>query len=132
MQQAISAVLAGYSDEMREKLLQLRQMILAVATETAGVGPLEETLKWGQVSYLPEQTGSGTTLRIDQDKKTGHAALYVSCNTNLLERYRTLYPDSFGYEGKRGVLLSGVPDEAALRHMIAMALTYHLDKKKAR
>lgn len=128
MQPPVAAVFEAYPDALRGQLLALRGTILAVAAETKGVGPLQETLKWGQVSYLPER--SGTTIRIDRDKKTGQAALYVSCNTNLLERYRTLYPDTFAYDGKRGVILGESFDEAALRHIIAMALTYHQDKKR--
>ncbi|KKC39670.1 hypothetical protein WH87_05845 [Devosia epidermidihirudinis] len=132
MKQPVATVLASHSKEMQSQLQDLRRTILAVASETDGVGTLEETLKWGQVSYLTTETGSGTTVRIDQDKKSGKAALYVSCKSNLLERYRALYPDSFAYEGDRAVIIGEQHDEAALRHVIAMALTYHLDKKKAR
>ena len=39
---------------MRKKLLHLRQIILDTASETEGVNELEETLKWGEPSYLTE------------------------------------------------------------------------------
>ena len=57
-------------------------------------------------------------------------ALYLNCKTSLLESYRHLYPESFDFEGQRAVLLSTerpVP-EAALKHCIVLALTYHLAK----
>ena len=116
---------------MRAALLRLRTLIQETAAATEGVGPLEEALKWGQVSYLTAQSGSGTTVRIDRDKKTGRPAIYVNCQTDLLTRYRALYPDAFGYDGDRGVVLAPHADEAALRHVIALALTYHARKKAA-
>lgn len=107
----------------------LRALILDTAAATDGVGPLEETLKWGEVSYLTSSSGSGTTVRIGRDKRSGRPTIFVNCQTDLLSRYRTLYPDAFAYDGDRGVILGGAPDEAALRHVIALALTYHATKK---
>ncbi|MGV8832172.1 MAG: DUF1801 domain-containing protein [Devosia sp.] len=129
MTPAIAAVFEQYPSQTREALLRLRALILETAATTAGVGPLEETLKWGQVSYLTTQSGSGTTIRLDSDKQSGQAALYVHCQTDLLSRYRALYPDEFAYQGDRAVVLPPVPDVAALRHVIALALTYHAAKK---
>lgn len=53
----------------------------------------------------------------------------MNCQTDLVGRYRALYPDAFAYEGDRGVILRETPDQAALRHVIALALTYHARKK---
>ena len=111
--------------------MHLRTLIQQAAAETEGVGPLEETLKWGEVSYLTSASWSGTTVRIGRDKTTDSPALYVNCQTDLLSRYRTLYPDAFVYQGDRGVLIGDAPDEAALKHMIALALTYHASKKRS-
>ena len=132
MDPAVAAVMDAYPAALRERLMRLRALILDTAAATEGVGPLEETLKWGQVSYLTSATGSGTTVRIDRDKRTGQPAIYVNCQTDLLSRYRALYPDAFGYDGERGVVLGEAPDEAALRHVIALALTYHAAKKNGR
>ena len=103
----------------------LRSLILETAAGTPGVGPLEETLKWGQISYLTTQSGSGTTIRLDMDRPSGQAALYVNCKTDLVSRFRTRYPESFAYQGDRAVILPREPDVAALQHIIALALTYH-------
>ncbi|SEP71971.1 hypothetical protein SAMN05428969_0605 [Devosia sp. YR412] len=127
----VVAVFETYPAVLKDRLLVLRALIYETASDTAGVGPLDETLKWGQVSYLTQQSGSGTTLRIDRDKATGQPALYVNCKTNLLSQYRTLYPEAFGYDGERGVVLGEAPDQDALRHVIALALTYHKSKTRA-
>lgn len=130
MEPAVAAVLDGYPAPLRERLMRLRLLIQETAAETAGVGPLEETLKWGEVSYLTTSSGSGTTVRIGRDKSSGQPAIYVNCKTDLLSRYRTLYPDAFGYDGERGVVIGDAADEPALKHMIALALTYHAGEKR--
>ena len=122
-------MLNAYPAPLRARLMNLRMLIAATAAATEGVGPLEETLKWGEVSYLTSASGSGTTVRIGRDKRSGRPALYVNCQTDLLSRYRALYPDAFQYDGDRGVVIGETPDEGALRHMIAMALTYHTARK---
>lgn len=129
MNPAVAAVFKTYPAPLREKLMQLRSLIEETAAATDGVGPLEETLKWGEVSYLTPTSGSGTTVRIGRDKASGRPAIYVNCQTDLLSRYRTLYPDGFGYDGERGVILGEAPDEAALKHIVALALTYHARKR---
>ena len=131
MDAAVTAVFESYPAAVRERLLRLREMIIATAADTPGVGTLQETLKWGQVSYLTPESGSGTTVRIDVDAASGQPAVYVNCQTNLVDGYRALYPEAFEYQGTRAVVIGEAPDEAALRHVIAQALTYHLRKKRA-
>jgi hypothetical protein len=125
----VAAVLEAYPAPLRDRLLALRALIQATAAATDGVGPLEETLKWGEVSYLTSASGSGTTVRIGRDKRSGRPAIFVNCKTDLLSRYRALYPDAFTYDGERGVVVGDAPDEAALKHVVALALTYHARKK---
>lgn len=128
---AISEKYAAYGQRQRVRLLALRSMIYEVAAVTPGVGKLEETLKWGQPSFLTTETKSGTTIRIDAHRGGG-AAIYVNCQTSLVDTFGALYPDLI-YEGTRAVVLA--PDqplpEAALRHVIALALTYHARKKRS-
>ena len=64
----VAALFERYPKEIKAKLLSLRQLIFDVASKTSGVGELEETLKWGQPSYLTTQTKSGSLVRIDQMK----------------------------------------------------------------
>jgi hypothetical protein len=128
---AVRAVFDAYPPDLREALLALRELIFETAAATPGVGPLTEGLRWKQPSYLTEQSGSGTTIRIDAVKgRAGHYALYVNCKTSLLESYRHLYPDALTFEGQRAILFDAAkpPPGEALRHCIAMALTYHRAK----
>jgi hypothetical protein len=124
---AVEAAFAAYPAALRAKLKSLRRLILKTAKETEGVGPLEETLKWGQPSYLTNSK-NGTTIRIDRHGK-GYA-LFVNCQTDLIATYRELYPREFSYEGKRAIVfeLNRDPPKDALRHCIALALTYHARK----
>jgi hypothetical protein len=129
---AVEAVFGAYPKPVKAKLLALRRLILDTAKATKGVGTLQETLKWGQPSYLTPETKSGSTIRIDQVKPVpGQYAVYFHCQTNLVETFRELYPE-LRYEGNRAILLDAenkVPG-AALRHCVALALTYHLGKRK--
>jgi hypothetical protein len=130
---AVDAVFNDYPKPIKAKLLRLRRLILDTATATAGVGALQETLKWGQPSYVTAETGSGSTIRIDQVKSaTGEYGIYFHCQTDLVETFRGLYPREFNYVGNRCIVLNVADDipEAALRHCIALALTYHLRKRK--
>jgi hypothetical protein len=124
---AVRAVFEAYPPPVRTALMDLRALILKTAAETPGVGPLTEALRWKQPSYLTRTSKSGTTIRIDAVKGDAHAyALYVNCKTSLLESYRHLYPGEFRYEGQRAVIFDTgkSPDKDALRHLIALALTY--------
>ena len=126
----VASVFAAYPPALREGLLRLRALIFETAQATEGVGTLEETLKWGQPSYLTPSK-SGTTIRIDAVKpEPGRYALYVHCQTDLVTAFREMYGDALTCEGNRAVLFDegdALPEDA-LRHCIAMALTYHLRK----
>lgn len=127
--ETVASRYAEYPGTMRECLLALRSLILDVAAETEGVGQLEETLKWNEPAYLTPKTKSGTTIRINAHKGSdSEYALYVHCQTDLVDRYRQLYADELRFEGNRAVIFSR--DEElpldAVKHCIAMALTYHL------
>jgi Domain of unknown function (DU1801) len=129
---AVAAVLDSYPKPLKSKLLALRALILDTARKTEGVGRLEEALKWGQASYLTSESRSGSTVRIDRVKSADdQVAVYFHCQTHLVETFRELYPElSFG--GNRAILLQADKElpEAELRHCMALALTYHLGKRK--
>jgi Domain of unknown function (DU1801) len=116
----------------RRQLLALRKLIRDAARRTEGVGPLEEAMKWGQVSFLTSASKSGSTIRIDRVKgDDSQVAVYFHCQTNLVETFRERYPE-LSYSGNRAILLDArekLP-EAKLRHCVALALTYHLAKRK--
>jgi Domain of unknown function (DU1801) len=129
---AVAAVFSTYPAPLRAKLLALRRLILDTAKATKGVGALEETLKWGQPSYLTSETKSGSTVRIDRLKSGANRyAVFFHCQTDLVATFRELYPTELGYGGNRCILLDAEADvpEAALRHCVGLALTYHLRKR---
>ncbi|GAB4527410.1 MAG: DUF1801 domain-containing protein [Roseibium sp.] len=126
----VLALLKSYPSGVRTALLGLRQLIVETAAGDTSIGTLQETLKWGQPSYLTVRPRTGTTIRIDRDHSAdGGIALYVNCRTSLVSEWRGLFPQlTFG--GDRSVHLRlDVPlPEDALRQMITMALTYHLKR----
>jgi Domain of unknown function (DU1801) len=132
---AVERTFAAYPPVMRRKLLALRSLIFRTAAATAGVGDLEETLKWGEPAYVTAQSGSGSTIRIDWKKaKPGRYAMYFHCQTNLVSTFRTIFPREFAYEGNRAIVFeekTKVPADA-LAFCIAAALTYHAQKKSRR
>lgn len=130
----VAEVFASYPKELKPKLLYLRQLILDVAAETEGVGKLEETLKWGQPSYLTTETKSGSLVRIDQVKpQPNKYAMYFHCQTTLVDTFKEMFRDSFKFQGNRAIIFDKndrVPVNE-LRECISLALTYHRDRKTA-
>ena len=80
-----------------------------------------------------QRCGLPTILaRMTPQAEAGRYAVYFHCQTDLVETFRELYPD-LRYGGNRSIVLDAadkLPD-AALRHCVALALTYHLRKRKA-
>ncbi len=128
----VARVFSEYPKDVRQKLSKLRDLIFSTAKRTPGVGALEETLKWGQPSYLTTETKSGSAIRLDAIRaKPGNYALYFHCQTTLLETFKEKFGPTFRYEGNRALIFSTkdkIP-EAELRECIALALTYHAKKK---
>lgn len=128
---AVKAAFDAYPPALRAPLLKLRSIILETAAETDGVGKVVETLKWGEPAYLPAKPRVGTTVRINALKGTRDKyALFVNCQTTLIETYRERYGDQLAFEGNRAIVFSAgkkLP-EKALKHCVALALTYHLRK----
>ena len=126
----IAEIFNAYPEDLKEKLMLLRQLIFDTASETEGVGDLEETLKWGQPSYLTTQSKSGSTIRIDSikpdDKKY---AIYFNCKTTLVDTFREIYPEEFNFKGNRSIIFN-LNDEIPINELsdcISIALTYHLN-----
>lgn len=132
---AVAQAFAAFPADVRPKLRALRTLIYATARRTPGVGSLEETLKWGQPSYLTTATKSGSTIRLDAVRAVpGRYALYVHCQTTLLATFREKFGAAFSYEGNRALLFDAatpVPEQE-LTACITLALTYHLKKRPAR
>lgn len=129
---AVEAVFESYPRNIRVPLLQIRDLIFRVAERTEGVGPLVETLKWSQPSYLTEATGAGTTVRVDRFGND-RIAIFLHCQTTLIETFRELFPE-LEYSQNRAIVLNPadpLPD-GLLSACIEMSLTYKLRKRNRR
>lgn len=123
----VRAVIDGYPPEARDGILALRALIFDVADRTPEVGPLDESLKWGQPAYLPRRPRTGSTLRIGLHK-SARFALFAHCQTTIISNYAQTFPAWDRIEGNRAVLFDtseGIEPER-LSHLIRHALTYHL------
>lgn len=117
-----------YPEHIRRKLMFLRQLIISTASETDGVRNVEETLKWGEPSYIAQ---SGSTIRLGWKKaKPNQYAMYFHCKTKLIDTFRELYREELRFEGNRAIVFNE-GDEisvSVLKHCISLSLTYHLRK----
>ena len=124
----VAARIYSYPESVSAALFQLREMVYQAASEHNDIGAIEETLKWGQPSYLCKH---GSTLRIDgNQKKPNQYLMYFHCQTSLIETFRLLYPNHFTFDGRRALVFT-VGDtlpESELRQCVGMALRYHLIK----
>ena len=128
----IAAIFDEYPSVLRRRLMELRQLILDTAAEIDGVGELEETIKWGEPSYLTSKSKSGSTIRIDRRKSNEKQyAIYFNCQTSLVETFRAAFPNEFRFEGNRAIIFDEADDVSveALKLCIVWALTYHSAKR---
>lgn len=129
---ALQAAYLSAPQTHQAHLLHLRQIILEVGSALQDTtGPLEETLKWGQPSYLPSRPRIGTTVRV-APFDDHHVGLYFHCQSLLVERFRATYGDVLSYSKNRALLFNtgdALPEDE-IRHCVEMALVYHLDKRQ--
>lgn len=131
MQQYIREVYSSYPSLHREKLLLVRTLIFDIAKQTPVVGEIEETLKWGEPSYLTKNK-SGSTIRLAWNKKKpDQCGIYFNCKTTLISSFRKKYKDFLHFEGNRAIIFKR--DEPVstqkISECIKNALTYHTNDK---
>lgn len=125
----VAKVFGACPEDLRADLLTLRELVFEAAHENPVIGPLVETLKWGEPAYLPARPKTGTTVRINRLKgRSGGTAVFFHCQTTLVSTFRELYPDCLEFEGNRAIVIpSGrLLPRRELKHCIALALTYHM------
>ena len=118
-------VFQNYPDSVQSQMEKLRKIVLEAASEVDGLENLEETLKWGEPSYL---TKHGSTVRMDwKEKKPDQYTMYFKCTSKLVPTFKELYQDTFTFEGDRAIVfkLDEKIPEKELKHCIKLALTYH-------
>jgi len=124
----VADVFNTYPKHIREKIMVLRQLVLDTASESDDVTTVEETLKWGEPSYL---TKGGSTIRMDWKKsKPEQYALYFNCKTRLVDTFKERYGNKFKFEDNRSIIFSindTIPVDE-LKYCILLSLTYHKRK----
>ncbi len=116
----VHQIFSAYPTDIQAKLLMLRQLIL----DSSDI-ELEETLKWGEPSYLCPH---GSTIRIGyKPAYPEQFALYFNCKSKLVDTFKELYHDRLQFEGNRAIIfnLNDDIDIKALQHCIQLALNYH-------
>jgi hypothetical protein len=129
----VREILRAYPKPIQTKLLALRTLLYKIAEETEGVGVLEETVRWGQASYLPSASKSGSMIRIDRYRKDdSRCALYFFCQTTLVDSFKEMFGAALTYEGNRAVIVdvAGELNTPVISQCMEMALTYNLRKRK--
>lgn len=128
----VKSIFEGYPDPVRNKMLALRELVFEAASTADGVGTIEETLKWGEPSYLTVRPKSGTTIRMNwHPDRPDECSVFFHCQTDMISTCRQLYPELFHFEGNRRMSFAAnepVPEEA-MQHCLALALTYHRRKR---
>ncbi len=117
--------LANYPDFVRDSLLFLRELVLETAKEIPEIENLEETLKWGEPSFV---TKNGSTLRIDWKKKTPNQyQMYFKCTSRLVETFKIVFGERFNYEKNRAIVfkLNQEIPLNELKQCIKATLMYH-------
>ena len=131
----VAAIFESYPVAVRKPLLRVRKLIFDTAAALEGVGPIEETLRWGDPTYLTTQSGSGSMVRINRVSRQERAfAVYFHCQTNLVATFRARYARRLKFDGNRALLFD-VADElpvAELKDCFTMALTYFQARRRER
>jgi len=125
----VEVVFKNYPKNVRKKMLFLRELVFETAKETEEIDTIEETLKWGEPSYI---TKKGSTLRMDwKEKKPEQYAMYFKCTSRLVETFKSVFGSTFNYEGKRAIVFQlddKIPTKE-LKQCIKTTLLYHQVKK---
>ncbi|EUJ27446.1 hypothetical protein MFLO_13343 [Listeria floridensis FSL S10-1187] len=107
-------------------MLELRNLIYETSIEIGSSEPLTESLKWGQPTYSTLASKSGTPIRIDRFEDD-QVAIFVHCQTSLIEDYREILGDTLTFSKNRAVVLNPAQPlpKKELKLFIGDALTYH-------
>ncbi len=121
----VNEIFANYPENIRGKMQYLRALVIETAEETEGIDELEETLKWGEPSFV---TKNGSTLRMDwKEKSPDQYAMYFQCTSRLVDTFRMVFDRKFQYEGNRAIVfqLNQKIPELELKECIKASLSYH-------
>lgn len=129
MNKEVETKYKSYPSTVNRELLDLRKLILEVVRKDKDIDFIEETLKWGEPSFLTKTSGS--TLRIDwKERNPNYISIFVNCRTKLISIFKDLYPNDFEYVGNREIRLplGGKYSKNKLKKCIELVLKYNLIK----
>ena len=125
---AVVEAFKRYPTSGQQVLLEVRERVLAIANSDPEIGELTETLRWGELSYLTKETGSGSMIRLAMTKSSEPAVFFL-CSTVLVDRFRQQYTHVFEFEKNRALILNRPIDEigSELNECLKQALRYKID-----
>ena len=123
MKLEVQAKFDSYPDDVKALLLGIRALIFDVIKDK-NLGEVEETLKWGEPSYLVK---GGSAVRFDwKPKYPEQYFIFFNCNTSLVDTFRELYSDVLKFQGNRAIVLNvnePLPQNV-IRQCIELSLQY--------
>jgi hypothetical protein len=121
----VDTIFDNYPANVRDKMQFLRELVIEAASEIEGLTTIEETLKWGEPSFI---TKKGSTLRMDWKSNTpDQYAMYFQCTSRLVETFRLVYDKKFQFQGNRAIVFKldqKIPVKE-LKECIKASLNYH-------
>lgn len=119
----------NYPERVKFKLWYLRELIIDTAQTIDSITRIEETLKWGQPSYLVK---GGSTIRMDwKAKNPDQYAMYFKCTTPIVSSIKKIFGDEFNYEKNRALVfdMNDKIPKNKITQCIRLGLEYHRLKK---
>lgn len=120
----VQAKFDTYPEGIAALLLEVRDLVYEIAGEE-GLGPVTESLKWGELSY---SVAKGSPIRVDwKPRQPECISVFVNCKTVLVETFRELHPSVFTYVGSREVRMSVLAalHRRELKQCLSLAMRYH-------
>ncbi len=130
LNRVILDLIATWSEPAQQHLLATRAILLDVA-DSAEVGALEESLKWGQPAWRPRKARTGATLRLNWTAdRPDKLMAFVDCKTDLASQMSTRFPGQYHNDGRRALgfdLDRPLPGDAVAQ-LAYLTFTYHRAK----
>lgn len=124
----VQATFDQYPPKPRHRLLQLRELIFDAARELDTIGELQESLRWGEPSYVPVRRRTGTPVRLGwKASSPDEISLLVHCQTSLISDFAGTLSGPLRTDGNRRIVLNVEGDLPAgpLTLFVQAAFTYH-------
>ena len=121
----VKATFQLYPEKIQDELLTIREMIFTHVSQNPEIGIIEETLKWGEPSYIAKH---GSTIRLAWRKSSPEQyGIYFNCKSKLVETFREIHPTSFNFVDNRAMIFNSKQQlpKNELNHCLLLALTYH-------